>query len=95
MDLIEKEFRDRAIVRGGLYLFCPKDAVDVVRRCAELGIGIIGIDAFIVNESSIQPLMEHSIDFSAQATCGDKWSAAELFIVSRAEEGLLFEVVYD
>lgn len=62
---LSKEFAPRAIERHGLILLQSADAAQYVERCAEHGVAVLGIDAFLVTDDGVQPLMEHSIDFSA------------------------------
>lgn len=93
MDIIEKEFRHKAILSGGIFMFNPSDALDVIKRCYESNIRITGIDAFVVTESSIQPVPEQSMDYSY--TREGNWLDAENFIKERLNSDLVFEIVYD
>jgi hypothetical protein len=93
MDTIEKEFNDKAIIRGGIYLFNSVDDVAVIRRCNELKNRILGIDSFKVTENSTQPILEHSVDFSNNVSDSGNWVEAEQFIQERFNEGFLFEIV--
>lgn len=95
MDSIQKEFRDRAIVKAGTYLFGPQDAIEVVKKCSQIERKILGIDAFVVTDNTVQPFMEHSIDYSVGGLQGGNWNEAEQFILERAEMGFVFEVVYE
>jgi len=68
----------------------------MVRRCRERGIEILGIDGFILTDTTTQPTMEHSIDLSGSrrpAAVADGWEKAERFIAERATTALFFEVV--
>ncbi|MCL6600923.1 MAG: hypothetical protein K6T81_19635 [Alicyclobacillus macrosporangiidus] len=94
MDEIELELSKRGIKRGGTYLLSPSDALDVVKRCRELNIRILGIDAFKLTDHTTQPVLEHSVDFSlTQDTGKGSWFEAETFIKERFHLGLMFEIV--
>ena len=95
---IEAEFRSKAIIRGGLLLFRPADAVDLIRKCSEEKLGILGLDGFLITGNSTQPLMEHSVDFSSKSrtiSSQGYWQAAEEFLCQKQSSGLLFEVVIE
>jgi hypothetical protein len=55
LDLIEKEFGNRAIIRGGIYLFQQSDAIDVINKCKEQRLTILGVDSFKITRNSTQP----------------------------------------
>jgi hypothetical protein len=93
MDIIEREFRHKAILRGGIFMFNPSDVLDVIKRCYELNIRIKGIDAFVLTESNTRPVPEQSMDYSY--TQEGNWSDAENFIIERLNSGLVFDIVYD
>jgi hypothetical protein len=94
---IEAEFASRAIVRGGLYLLRPLNAVQFVHRCREESIEILGIDGFKITETTTQPLMEQSVDFSSSNSLSpvgtNTWDQAIAFLIERKELDLFFEVV--
>lgn len=92
---LENEFADRVIDRGGLKLFRPADAAEYVARCAEHGIEVLGIDGFRLSGESIQPLMEHSVDLSLLATPGGHHYEATVFLTTRLNSGLRFEIVVE
>lgn len=82
---LEKQFADRAVNRHGLKLFRPADAAAFVARCAENGIEVLGMDGFRLDGDSIQPLMEHSVDFSLSSAPGEHHRDAADFLASRLE----------
>ena len=92
MDLIEKEFSGRAIIRGGIYLFQQSDAIDVVNKCKELQLNILGVDSYEIIGNSILP--KEILDCSINANEGN-WSEAIRFIQEPFNQGLVFEIVYD
>lgn len=95
----EAEFRSKAVIRGGLLLFRPADAIDVIRRCREQKVRVLGLDGFRVTATSTQPLMEHSVDFSADTRAQsdeENWQLAEDFLRQRGESSdILFEVTIE
>jgi hypothetical protein len=93
MEPIEQEFSCKGVLRGGLLLLKAKDALDMVRRCRELGIEVLGIDGFRITERTTQPLMEESIDLSRLGGGINTWAQAESFLGSRVDTNLFFEVV--
>ncbi len=54
---------------------------------------VLGIDSFIVTETTTQPLMEHILDLSVGGLPDDTWSEARRFVEQRKESGFMFEVV--
>ncbi|TFB12984.1 hypothetical protein E3U55_16815 [Filobacillus milosensis] len=92
MDLIEKEFSNRAIVREGIYLFQLSDAIDVVNKCKELKLNILGVDSFEIIGNSIMP--KEIFHCSINANDGN-WSEAIRFIQEPFNQELVFEIVYD
>ena len=92
MDLIEKEFSGRAIIRGGIYLFQQSDAIDVVNKCKEQQYNILGVDSFEIIGNSILP--KEILDCSINVKEGN-WSEAIRFILEPINQGLVFEIVYD
>jgi hypothetical protein len=92
---LEKQFADRAINRHGLKLLRPADAAEYVARCAEHGIEVLGIDGFRVDSESIQPMLEHSVDFSLLPSQGRHHLEATDFLTARLNLDLWFEVVVE
>jgi len=93
MDQIEKEFQKKALVRGGIYLFHPEDAVKVIERCRILNKRILGIDSFRITDKETRPV--DSIDFSIDGSSEGFWQEAIEFIRLRRNEGLMFEIVHE
>jgi hypothetical protein len=97
-DRIEREFTNRAILRGGLLLLQPSDAIDMVQRCRQESLAILGIDAFKITATATQPVIEDSIDFSGETRAVHSlnvWQEAEQFLRNRQNKGLVFEIVLD
>jgi hypothetical protein len=93
MESIEQEFAAKGVRRGSILLFKPKDALDMVRRCQEEGIEVLGLDGFKLTEQTIQPVMEQSIDLSFPRDPDTGWRRAESFLATRLDSDLYFEVV--
>lgn len=96
---LDAEFHDRAVIRPGLRLFRPDDAIDVIRRCHDVGIRVLGIDAFVdLPGEVVQPVLDHSIDFSSvrhRSLLPDSWRHAEAFVRERRATPFLFEVIVE
>lgn len=95
MDQIEKEFHERAIQRGGMCLYNAQDAIAVIRRCKELNMVIIGMDAYMITDLTIQPFFDYSINYTSVGFQTGNWEEAEAFISRNAEKDFVFEVLYD
>jgi len=64
---VEEEFRDRGVAMGSWIIFPSSVAIGVIARCKELGYAFLGFDAFhLLDDGSIQPSMEYSVDFTSQ-----------------------------
>lgn len=93
-DELTAEFQAKAVPHsGGLLLLHANDAIALVRRAADLRIGILGVDGvFVSADRTVSPL-EHVADFSNRgARCNGCWAEAEAFIRQRIGLGLVFEV---
>lgn len=92
---LELEFAQRSIERHGLKLLRPADAAAYVARFREHGIEVLGIDGFRIDGDRIQPLMDHSADFSLSSARGGHHEEAADFLASRLDSGIWFEVVVE
>ena len=94
---VEMEFEARGSRRGGVLFLEPRVAVEMVQRCREGNVNILGIDAFRLSEGKTQPVMDESIDYTTTSNpasrATDRWSHAEAFLRERLNSGLHFEVV--
>src|SRR5690349_10869170 len=79
---VEREFLPAGQIRGGILFLPPAEALRLAQRCRELGIVVLGIDAFILTEHTTQPVMEQSIDLSSPPR-NDTWGEAEAFVSDR------------
>lgn len=99
--MIEK-FKSRIIHSHGLELFKKEDANSFVEECEKNSIKIFGIDGFYLNETTIQPSMENSLDFSNLHFNVEKlvsqrgiYYVAKDFLNNLEDERLFFEIAYD
>jgi hypothetical protein len=95
---IDALFRSRATVHGNTLLFAPSVALEYLRACHERGVRVLGFDAFrLLPEGRIQPIMDDSLDLSAQPfshySQGEGLVIAERFIKERMAKEILFEMV--
>lgn len=88
---LEKLFEDLALIRGGVFLLRPADAMRFVKTCKEEKIAILGVEGFKVFGEKIQPFQEHSIDFEGMTE--NSHETTMKFLQDRKETGLWFEVV--
>lgn len=94
MSQVENEFAGNGEVRGEILFLPPAQALQMVRRCRELGLRVLGIDGFELSEKTTRPLMEHSIDLSSPPRT-DPWGEAEAFLDRRLSSDLMFDIVVD
>jgi hypothetical protein len=92
MNKVEKIFIAKALERGGLFLYSRENAIAFVKACNKEQIRLLGIDGFSLTGNSIQPDLQHSIDFSSLFFEGDVCKKAIDFLETRSDD-LFFEVV--
>ena len=90
---IEKSFEKRALIKGGVFLLRPDDAIQFVKACKEQGIAILGIEGFKIFGQNIQPFQEHSLDFDEAIE--DSHETIIKFLEEREDTELWFEIVSD
>jgi hypothetical protein len=96
MTKITREFSYLGIERGGINMFRAPEALKIIDICHERGIGILGIDSFIITETTTQPMIENSIDYTARGKSEpSSWSLAQEFIESLSKKDFYFEIVTD
>ncbi len=105
MDEIERQFEDKAVIRGKTPCYADDNALDIIERCQAMKMRIHGIDAFIITEK-ITWLQDY-VDYSAASSehyvewlmsadgNGDIWSVAKQWIEERSGKGWMFEIVYE
>jgi hypothetical protein len=95
-DPLLDSFRAKAFLRGGLLMFAPDDAVELIKAAERTGRKVLGIDGFLLTEHVTQPSLENSVDFSAEAGRRANVNQRALrFIRERAHQGLHFEIVLE
>jgi hypothetical protein len=92
MHEFEQSFLARPTNRRGLTLFKPADALSFIAGARAHGVRVLGVETFVVTESTTEPQMDHILDLSGADTKCDTWIEAEQFISERGAHGYLFEV---
>ena len=82
---------------GTLLLPAPV-ALEFLVACRENGVEILGFDAFnLLSDDRIQPIMEDSLDLSAEPhslkSADEGYAFAELFLKERLGKNIFFEMV--
>ena len=92
---LRARFEPRAVRQSYSILFLrPDDALDLIEAARQQAKPVLGIDAFVVTDTTVQPFLEHSIDYSIAPTSRSKsWSDAKQFIEQRRDLGFVFEIV--
>jgi hypothetical protein len=94
LNQVEILFSERAIIRGGILIFTKQDTLEFIEQCRKSGIGILGIDAFFITETSTQPSMEHSVDYSSDRADQDCYNYDRaLKFVAEKDDHIFFEIV--
>ncbi|QHE52773.1 hypothetical protein [Pontibacillus sp. HMF3514] len=93
MDFLEKELRDKAIIRSSNMLFQKSEAIEVIKRCKARNFTILGIDSFEVIQEGIKP--KETLDCSINNNDDGNWALAIKFIESPINNGFVFEITYD
>ena len=93
MQDLEQSFAGKGIKgRGTLYLDAS-DALDFIEAARLAKTPVLGVDAFIITETTTQALMEHILDCSIGGVPPDTWSPARDFVEKRRNSGFMFEIV--
>lgn len=90
---LEREFAPRGVLRGGILLFTPADALSLVQKARSARVPILGIDGFYLGPASTQPDLAHGIDLSGASCRTNPWAEAVAFLEEREESALHFEVI--
>lgn len=88
---IESSIISKAIIRAGIHFYSYDDALELIDLCQKGSLTILGIDSFIVTETTTQPLLEYSIDLSFSK---NSYEQAKVFLELEKHKGFVFEVVY-
>lgn len=92
MNKVEKMFLSKAINRGGIYLYSKGNALQFVEECKRQDMAVLGIDSFYLTDSTIQPSLDNSIDFSTRSFEKRIFDEAIQFLKQRGDD-LYFEIV--
>lgn len=93
-DSLIERFKAKAIIRGGVLIFTPADAIKLIEAAELEGRKILGIDGFFLTDKSTQPSLENSADYSAGVGRGANANQSALkFVQERDGRGLHFEIV--
>ncbi len=92
MNKVEKLFLSKVINRAGIYLYSKEDALNFVEECKKQDMSVLGIDSFYLTESTIQPSMDNSVDFSTRSIGKGIFDEAIQFLKQR-DSDLYFEIV--
>jgi hypothetical protein len=92
MKLTELECRFAAvgIVRGGIFLLRPLDAIRLIDESEKAGVPVLGAEGFRVIGEKIQPLQEHSIDLYGNEN--NSHAVLRRFVGDRSDLDIWFEV---
>jgi hypothetical protein len=69
------------------------DALAFIESARQQQRPVLGVDSFVVTETTTQPLMEHILDLSVGGLPADTWSEARRFVEQRRDSGFMFEIV--
>lgn len=94
MNKVTQIFAERALERGGLYLYSRNDAMECILACQVEKVRLLGIDGFILTADTTQPSINDSVDFSSSLFEGDIYEYALAFLEKRPET-LYFEIVFE
>ena len=110
LDILDKEFLDKATIHRGDITYSEKDAFEIVDRCKEKGLKITNIDAFLIEDQFIQPTdympyndssyFDYPPDLYQERYHVSKnadtghWQEAKQWIRDRANQGWTFEIYY-
>ncbi|GGI98345.1 colicin E5-related ribonuclease [Paenibacillus hunanensis] len=80
------------VKRGDTMYYNAEEALKLISKLKNSKSVIYGIDSVKIGANQTQPYMEHSIDFKNSKS---NWDAASAFIESKANLGLMFDIVSD
>ena len=91
MNKVEQMFIKKGIRRGGIILYSKKDALEFIKECSKYEVEVLGIDGFFITNTTTQPCLEDSVDFSTSSFANVYEKAIE-FLENRKSD-LYFEIV--
>jgi hypothetical protein len=94
LQTITKQFEEKSIRVGDMFLFRPSDALDFIEACYREKLQLLGVEGFKLVGNKIQPFQEHSNDIAdAMISQNEFYEQTRKFIEKRGELDLWFEVV--
>ena len=90
---IQTQFAARGENRGGIVMFTPAIALEMIEASRNSGVAVLGLDGFWLTGKTTQPSMEHSVDYSRDLT--DCWTRAADFVRKVIAPGMFVEVVLE
>lgn len=92
-----EHFEDKGLRRGGILLLRPNIAILFVKECMDVGVRILGIDAFRIGEDFVQPVIEHSVDFTGKKRYHPKMAYGKSLEILEdlLDSELFFEIIYE
>jgi hypothetical protein len=84
------QFRQHALHRLGTDYFCRRTALDIVARCEEMKLPILGIDGYFLTDTTTHQPIEWILDLSKSPL---DYDAARGFIAAGAHLPLFYEFV--
>lgn len=91
---VEVKFKDLGQIRGGILFLPAGGAVKMVNEAEKEKLGIVGIDAFLLEDNKTEPSMENSIEFNFDANT-DYDKVKKFLYEKRGNQKLWFEVVFE
>ncbi|RTL57325.1 MAG: hypothetical protein EKK37_14860 [Sphingobacteriales bacterium] len=94
LNKIEKQYLDKAIIRGGLFLLDADSAIKFIGACQVHNIVILGVDAFLLFDNKTQPVMDYSIDFTSNNYSNSAFNRYnDSIILIEKRKDLYFEII--
>ena len=74
-------------------LLHPAEAVEFIEAARQQQKPVLGIDSFVITETTTEPQDDHILDLSVGGLPADTWSEARRFVEERSDSGFMFEIV--
>ncbi len=95
MEFLQEFLLTYSFKRGGIMFLSKENALRFVEECKRMKIEILGIDGFFLTDTTTQPSMENSVDFSSfyySSKTNNLYKDAANFIGER-DSDIYFEIV--
>ncbi len=90
---LEQAFVAKGIRRGGVLMLPASIAFEFIDAARLAQRPILGVDSFVVTDSTTTSPLEHTLDLSGADLSVDTWQKAQRFIEEREHLGFVFEIV--